>query len=320
MDSRPRVTRQLRIDLLRPCATLALVPIVSGVAVTVGLAIPFFGQPEDRSILWLGSLAGLTGLSLIWLRVVRWTLQRCFGTASATAVLLVHLLLWQPVWNIGCLEDLLVFGQGMTLMGLWMWFVPLIWWGVSVRPRVSSISWTHSSEVPVMRVRAGDFMRAVALVPLVSGIWVIVFLVAAEFFGKERAGWIIANAAAASALAVGWIVAWQRHAWTQQNRHHTLLLSGALIAISGACGLIESSMDWVASLVITLPLILTGTYMIATGTLWRPDVPFLSGGERPHPTCPACGYDLTGLHEARCPECGRSYTLDELFSALSEPT
>jgi len=33
------------------------------------------------------------------------------------------------------------------------------------------------------------------------------------------------------------------------------------------------------------------------------------------PTCPACGYNLTGLSECRCPECGASYRLDQLWYA-----
>lgn len=31
--------------------------------------------------------------------------------------------------------------------------------------------------------------------------------------------------------------------------------------------------------------------------------------------CPDCGYSMIGLTEARCPECGRQYTLDELVRA-----
>jgi signal transduction histidine kinase len=31
------------------------------------------------------------------------------------------------------------------------------------------------------------------------------------------------------------------------------------------------------------------------------------------PCCVKCGYSLRGLHEARCPECGKSYSFEELF-------
>ena len=30
--------------------------------------------------------------------------------------------------------------------------------------------------------------------------------------------------------------------------------------------------------------------------------------------CPTCGYRMVGLHESRCPECGTTYTLDDLLS------
>ena len=31
--------------------------------------------------------------------------------------------------------------------------------------------------------------------------------------------------------------------------------------------------------------------------------------------CPVCGYNMTGLHESRCPECGSQFTLDQLLAA-----
>ena len=34
--------------------------------------------------------------------------------------------------------------------------------------------------------------------------------------------------------------------------------------------------------------------------------------------CPSCGYNLTGLRESVCPECGAAYTLDQLFAALAD--
>lgn len=41
----------------------------------------------------------------------------------------------------------------------------------------------------------------------------------------------------------------------------------------------------------------------------------LSPSKRPpkhQMTCPACGYNMRGLTEARCPECGAEFTLDQL--------
>jgi len=34
---------------------------------------------------------------------------------------------------------------------------------------------------------------------------------------------------------------------------------------------------------------------------------------RPAPLCPKCGYNLTGRTDTHCPECGTTYTLDELW-------
>lgn len=36
------------------------------------------------------------------------------------------------------------------------------------------------------------------------------------------------------------------------------------------------------------------------------------------PRCPGCGYDLTGLSQNRCPECGRWYTIPDLIRAWRE--
>jgi len=34
--------------------------------------------------------------------------------------------------------------------------------------------------------------------------------------------------------------------------------------------------------------------------------------------CPACGYNMTGLNLATCPECGAKYSLDELMAGQPE--
>jgi hypothetical protein len=37
-------------------------------------------------------------------------------------------------------------------------------------------------------------------------------------------------------------------------------------------------------------------------------------------SCPLCGYNMTGLIESRCPECGSRYTVDELLASQREQT
>jgi hypothetical protein len=36
--------------------------------------------------------------------------------------------------------------------------------------------------------------------------------------------------------------------------------------------------------------------------------------------CPACGYNLKGIRERRCPECGRAFSNDELESGPARET
>jgi len=36
--------------------------------------------------------------------------------------------------------------------------------------------------------------------------------------------------------------------------------------------------------------------------------------------CPLCGYNLAGFREARCPECGGSFTLDQLAATQPLPS
>ena len=59
-------------------------------------------------------------------------------------------------------------------------------------------------------------------------------------------------------------------------------------------------------------------WLIATVVIWR-ETPAerarrVRASSRSAVTCPTCGYNLTGLSESRCPECGSKFTLDELLA------
>lgn len=59
-------------------------------------------------------------------------------------------------------------------------------------------------------------------------------------------------------------------------------------------------------------------WVLATVLIWR-ETPAermerisAAGGDAV--CCPICGYNMTGLHESRCPECGSKFTLDQLLA------
>ncbi len=64
------------------------------------------------------------------------------------------------------------------------------------------------------------------------------------------------------------------------------------------------------------------SWLIGTAFIWRETAK--ERGERLRQlgihaiACPDCGYNLTGLREAKCPECGAAYTLDQLYATLTE--
>lgn len=59
-------------------------------------------------------------------------------------------------------------------------------------------------------------------------------------------------------------------------------------------------------------------WLITSVFLWRETVAERAARVRAKSqsaiACPTCGYNLTGLSESRCPECGGKFTLDELFA------
>ena len=60
-------------------------------------------------------------------------------------------------------------------------------------------------------------------------------------------------------------------------------------------------------------------WLVATVFIWRETsaerAARLGATGRDSVVCPTCGYNLTGLSEPRCPECGSRFTLDQLLAA-----
>ena len=127
-------------------------------------------------------------------------------------------------------------------------------------------------------------------------------------------------------VATYWILLWRSTVrWTPSRVRNTAL--AGLVALAGGIAFAGALMGVSRQIPSGIAFLLGGggvpiVWVLATVILWR-ETP----AERvarmshlvSHPTvlCPVCGYNLSGLREARCPECGGSFTLDQL--AASQP-
>jgi hypothetical protein len=125
-------------------------------------------------------------------------------------------------------------------------------------------------------------------------------------------------------VALYWCLLWRSSVqWNPHRIRLTWLAAAAALAVGGAIGFLAAAMmtphdgssfgAFIAEVVAML------LWVIATVFIWRETaveraqrVARSSGSAI---ACPNCGYNLTGLSESRCPECGSKFTLDELIAA-----
>jgi hypothetical protein len=170
-------------------------------------------------------------------------------------------------------------------------------------------------------------LLAILLWPLAALVYMIVFFVVLE--GLHHVGYYVDRATYSSAVAgcvtwgfIGgyWVMLWRGGVrWTARRRGMTLLAvigSIGVAAVVGAVmgGVVEREFGWfIAS--VTAPLL----WVVATVLAWRESsderAARLANSGRDAVVCPTCGYNLTGLREARCPECGTQFTIDQLLAS-----
>lgn len=82
-------------------------------------------------------------------------------------------------------------------------------------------------------------------------------------------------------------------------------------------GLTGLTVTWLVSCLLFFSRV--GEARVVTGLTWRRTLWYLltlrlHKAPRPVGLCPGCGYNLYGLREQRCPECGRPFTFEEVLS------
>lgn len=164
-------------------------------------------------------------------------------------------------------------------------------------------------------------MLAIFLLPSAAMVLTIAYVVAEEMTPfaypyQRRSAWIAAAVVTWLFVGAYWIFLWRKSVRWSDRRKRLTLFSVCAAAIIGAIGggLMRPFDRDFGFFVFTAVTILA--WLPMTVFIWRETAAERSERSGSHATltCPTCGYNLTGLSTARCPECGSTFTLDELLS------
>lgn len=303
----------------RLCLWLGLFWFLPGLSlVAVGVSLVFVKVDPGR-LFWvlLTTLMMACGLRM-WHAFVVWSLGRVLGTVTVSALVLAQAVAWMPLWNAGCVTvDFLRFGQSSGLAGLWLMGMTYAWWGAGA----GVAQWRKR----IMSTNARRIVYGIGLIPFAVGFWLVLVMALTEFVFQdaERRGVALAHLATTTIVVIAWTAIWRRQL---PNNARVIIASVALavayIGLSTAAAPLLDYDDeprWYFIMWVAAPLMLSGLWFALTGLLWsRGSAPEIVGPIDVSTAlrCTSCGYSLIGLSEARCPECGRKQTLDELFSEI----
>lgn len=164
-------------------------------------------------------------------------------------------------------------------------------------------------------------LLAVLVIPSAMVVYLVAYFVAVDYHAlnwNSDAGNVLAGGVTFGFVGVYWSLLWRKSvAWTTARRAWTVgsIFGACVVAVLAAAALTlldDSFGRFVGSVVGPL------AWMIATVFIWR-ETPAeraarVDRSGRDSLVCPTCGYNLTGLSESRCPECGSKFTLDQLFA------
>jgi DNA-directed RNA polymerase subunit RPC12/RpoP len=125
-------------------------------------------------------------------------------------------------------------------------------------------------------------------------------------------------------VAAYWCLLWKSSVnWNGPRLARTWFAAAGALVVAGAAGLIAGSImsggDGAGFGTFIAGVLAIMLWLIATVFIWRETAAEraqrISASSTSAIACPTCGYNLTGLSESRCPECGSKFTLNELLAA-----
>jgi hypothetical protein len=139
---------------------------------------------------------------------------------------------------------------------------------------------------------------------------------------REQAAAVLATLVTCAYMAGYWLLLWYASvSWTSERVYRTGAITIAAMLFGLAIGMaMKKAMPYETELAVCGGA-LTGVvaWIFLSIFVWR-ETPAeraarMSRANADALVCPTCGYNLTGLHEPRCPECGTKFTLNELYAA-----
>jgi len=148
---------------------------------------------------------------------------------------------------------------------------------------------------------------------------VLIWLMKVVFgYRNDEIAFGLTNAITAVFVSVYWILLWRGTVrWTARRVLLTVGAAGVALFVGVIVGIAAATLDdefgWFVGGVVWILLWLTATVLIWRETSLERRNRVQSAGVDTL-ACPRCGYNMTGLRESTCPECGAAFTISELLA------
>jgi hypothetical protein len=172
-------------------------------------------------------------------------------------------------------------------------------------------------------------LLSILMFPLAAMLYVVAFVVYEQatrknYYSERIDMFLVAGLVTWLFVGVYWCLLWRSAAKSNLNQIGSSLLAAVIaLVLGGAAGVLigaaigngrggQSFGSFTGSVLTIL------FWLAATVIMWRETAAEraakIKGSLKSTVTCPTCGYNLTGLTECRCPECGSKFTIDELMA------